>query len=125
MRILIIGSPRAGKSNLAQKLGAILGIAPRGTDLLKDLEWSQASETASHWFDDKGPWVIEGTMGVRALRKWLQRNPRGTPADLVLYRDEPFGTLIPGQVSMAKAVKTIFAEILPDVVKRGVNVMAV
>jgi adenylate kinase family enzyme len=123
MRIVIVGSPRSGKSTLAQKLAAILDVKPQATDELIGLGWGNDSAEAAKWFDAKGPWVIEGTGAVRALRKWLKANPEGSPADIVLYRGKPKEELTPGQARMATAVGTMSAEVFPQVEQRGAVVL--
>lgn len=120
IRILIIGGPRSGKTTLADKLAAEFAITNvRHTDDLKHLPWSVASEKASWWLESKDDWIIEGTAAVRALRKYLARNP-GQPIDFQLvYLDKPYTTLLKGQESMRKGVATVWNEIEREFTSRG------
>lgn len=123
-RIIIIGGPRTGKTTLARKLSP----HARSTDDVMSLGWSEASEEVSHWFDERGPWVIEGVAAVRALRKWLARNPishnapRVLPCDRIIRTRTPFVRLTRGQLSMASGVESVWREITTDVYMRGVRV---
>lgn len=116
-RTCITGGPKTGKTTLAKRMGRHFS-----TDDLMDKGWSEASEAASHWFDGKGPLVVEGVAVPRALRKWLARNPEGKPVDRVIYLKKPHRTLTKGQNTMLKGVATVFAEIRPELEKRGVEV---
>lgn len=123
-RIIIVGGPRCGKSTIARAY-ARRGIPVFCGDpahLVKDpedgitylpegLTWSDGSAfVAQEWFTLPGPWVCEGQIMARALRKWL-RTP--TPADhIVLLRDHhPKARPTPGQRAMHKAVMTVWREI--------------
>ena len=125
-RILIIGGPRTGKTTLARQLST----AARSTDDLIHLGWSEASEAASHWFDDAGPWVIEGVAVVRALRKWFLRNPivdstrttQRKACDRIISLRTPHVSLTPGQLSMADGHETIWGTISHGVSLRGIPV---
>lgn len=123
-RIVIIGGPHTGKTTLANRLGAELGIGNvmHSTDDLIGLGWSEASEAASKWFSDQGDWIIEGVSTARALRKWLRANPgRPLDADVVVVRDA-FTPLLPGQRSMTTGVYTVFNEIEPELKRRGARI---
>lgn len=125
-RIVIIGGPKTGKTTLS--LAALVlgqGLKPeqvRHTDATKDLDWSKASEAVVPWFDEPGPWVIEGVAAVRALRKWLAEHKEGKPCDEVRVLTKPFAELIKGQAAMTKGIATILKEIEPELVKRGVEI---
>lgn len=125
-RIVIIGGPKTGKTTLS--LAALVlgqGLKPeqvRHTDATKDLDWSKASEAVVPWFDEPGPWVIEGVAAVRALRKWLAEHKEGKPCDELRVLTKPFAELIKGQAAMTKGIATILKEIEPELAKRGVEI---
>lgn len=140
MRIAVMGPCRTGKTTLSTEIAEHLGTSdvkhtgkreataerrkydPKRTDDLIARGWSEASEEASYWFDAPGPWVIEGTMAVRAVRKWLERNS-GKPVDLVVWRTCPKVQRTSGQEAMAKGTQTIWRGVLPELLKRGVEVV--
>ena len=114
-RILVAGGPRVGKTWVADRIGAELGIPVRHTDdLIGTHGWSEASEEVARWMDEPGPWVIEGVAVVRALRKWLRAHPAGRPADLV-YRG--WSRRIPTtlkQDAMGDGARTVWEEIVAE-----------
>jgi hypothetical protein len=127
-RICITGGPRTGKTTLAARLDAEMpcdhnpchGI--RHTDDLINLGWSEASEAASRWFDEPGPWIIEGVAVSRALRKWRDQHPdEPPPVDRVIYLSEPHETLTPGQATMAKGVATVHEQLADWLADHGVR----
>lgn len=95
----------------------------RGTDDLKDLEWSESSLAASKWFDEPGPWLFEGVVMPRALRKWLAANPEGRPADLIVFINQPVVERSRGQHVMALGCDTVWREIRPELLKRGQEIL--
>jgi hypothetical protein len=119
-RILIAGGPRTGKTTLSTSLGI---ARVRHTDDVMDLGWSEASAEVATWFDEPGPWVIEGVAVGRALRKWLLANPEGNPCDVVYYLDAPLLTLTRGQETMAAGCWTVWKEVREQIETRGVDVM--
>lgn len=132
-RLCIAGGPKAGKTTLAGQIASERGFASirsalRHTDAVvgkfgEDRDaWSRESEAVSRWLDEPGPWVIEGVTVARALRKWLANNPEGKPCDRVIWLDRPQVPRTKGQETMAKATSTVFLEVLPELVKRGVRV---
>jgi hypothetical protein len=118
-RLVIAGGPKAGKSTLAKKLGGVV----RSTDSVRELGWSEASAEVAAWFDDEGDWTIEGVAAPRALRKWLSSHPKGRPCDRVLYISGAHEALSPGQAAMSAGVRTVWEEILPELKRRGVEVV--
>lgn len=114
-RVAITGGPKTGKTTLAKRMGRAYS-----TDDLIDLGWSEASEAASRWFDAKGPLLAEGVAVPRALRKWLERNPKGKPIDRLIVLREPKRTLTKGQLTMGKGLQTVLKEIRPELERRGV-----
>lgn len=121
-RIIVLGGPRTGKTTWARARGRELGCLVRSTDsLIATHDWSQASTEVARWFDEPGPWIIEGVATARALRKWLAANP-GKPFDaLVVFFSSPFQVLLKGQDSMAKGVLTVWHEIEKDSLARGIR----
>lgn len=123
-RVIILGGPRVGKSTLAGQLSGALGIhRVRETDhLIGSLPWSEASQRASEWLDESGPWIVEGTGAVRALRKWLARTPEGKPADLVFMLRTERIERSRGQHAMSKGVQTVWQGIAPELIRRRVRI---
>ena len=137
-RIAIIGGPRTGKTTLAHKLADGAFIPIRHTDDLIEMGWSEASAYAAKWFDEDGPWVIEGVAVGRALRKWLNANvshvfpgkdaykpsveTRVKPCDKLIVLTEPHMALGRGQETMAKGVFAVLDEIVPELISIGVEI---
>ncbi len=122
-RVVVAGGCRTGKTTLADKWGRDHGVLVRHTDELIHLGWSQASDAAAKWFDEKGPWLIEGVAAVRALRKWAAVHHRDElPCDVLVYLSRPLEPLTPGQQSMNRGVQTIWDQIMPDLARRGVEI---
>lgn len=97
-RIAICGGPRRGKSTLAAKLGRPV-VA---TDDLMGLPWTAIpAAVISRASMDRC--VVEGVQVARALR-------RGLEVDAVVYLLTPKVQLSPGQLSMGKAIHTIFTQ---------------
>jgi len=118
-RIVIVGGPRTGKTTLA----ATLGLPARHTDDVMRLGWSAASAEVATWFGAPGPWVVEGVATARALRKWLAAHAAGRPCDRVILLWRPAVDVTPRQSVMARGVRTVWREIAPEVVVRGVEVL--
>lgn len=118
-RICITGGPRTGKTTLAEKLqcnGPVNGhtgaLLRHTDDLIASHDWSAASQAASEWLNDPGPWIIEGVAVSRALRKWHDQHPgEPPPVDKVIRLTVPHEPLSRGQTTMAKGEATVFAEI--------------
>lgn len=125
MRIVIAGAPKVGKTTLANHMAAETGVKVRHTDdLIGSHDWSAASQAASHWFDEAGPWVVEGVTAPRALRKWLASHPVGKPCEVVLWSMAAKTTQSGGQSAMAKGCETVWLEILPELKRRGVQIQS-
>jgi hypothetical protein len=138
-RICIAGGPRTGKTTLAGRLIATDPVdfmsAARGatspadlnpvrhTDNLMHLGWSEASEAAALWFDEPGPWIVEGVAVPRALRKWLAAHPEGKPCDVVHWLEEPRDLRSKGQIAMGKGCETVWMEIHDALTERGVRIV--
>lgn len=115
-----------GKTTLTAKLAQGSRYQVKTEQQYRELEraaWSDGSNIASFWLNERGPWILEGVTMVRALRKWLLRNPNGKPCDLIYWMRQPKVARSPGQVSMAKACETIWNQIRAEVERRGVQVM--
>lgn len=125
-RIVVAGIPRAGKTTLAGDVRVKLGHRVMHTDdLIGELDWSSASDAVLRWLDEPEPWVIEGVAAVRALRKWLIRNPEGKPCDMVVWCGRPYVTVYKnGQRAMAKGCERIWGEIRGELLARGVEVVS-
>lgn len=120
MRLVIGGGPRTGKTTLARNQGLIV----KHTDDVMHMGWSEASDEVSHWFDVASyAWCIEGVAVARALRKWLARNPKGTPCDKIIWCRTTFVPTTPQQDAMAKGCEKVFEEICYRLEKRGVEVI--
>lgn len=110
MRTLITGWPKAGKSTLAAELASQRGITPIATDsLMNTHEWSEASEAISYWFDEPAPWIIEGVVIPRALRKWHHRHPNQQPPfdELIIMPTPKLEGMKAGQISMGRGIDTV------------------
>jgi len=118
MRLLIAGVPSAGKTTLAGEVGGRV----IHTDDYIELGWSESSLAVSHLFDEEGPWVIEGVIVPRALRKWLGRNEEGKPADRVIFLNDPRQALSKGRAGMAKGCRTVWLEVVGELRGRGVKI---
>jgi hypothetical protein len=117
-RILIAGGPRTGKTTLSTSLGI---ARVRHTDDVMDLGWSEASAEVATWFDEPGPWVIEGVAVPRALRKWLAAN-EGKPCDVVCWLEHPVEPQSKGQAVMAAGCAKVWSEVADALHERGVNI---
>lgn len=123
-RMLIIGGPLTGKTTMAKAIGERFNIPVKHTDdLIKTHEWSEASQEVSTWLDKPGPWIIEGTAGARALRKWLDRNPEGVPCNAVHLLTKPHQELTSGQEALSKGCATVWEGIADQVAARGVQII--
>ena len=143
-RIIIVGGPRRGKSTLARSIaqerhgnaafmphrcGDPLSKVKEPLDSVEYLpegipisgDDGAAQWVADNWFTLPGPWVCEGWVMARALRRWLASNPPAArpglgrfaqPADRIIVLDRPgFGMPSKGQDAMHKAVMTVWGQI--------------
>lgn len=122
---MIAGCPKAGKTSAAVVVARQLGLPEAAImhtdDLVNVLPWSAASAEVSTWLDEPGPWIVEGVAAVRALRKWLDAHPEGTPCDRFVWYREPLMTLTPAQAAMAKGCETVLSKILAPLLLRGLR----
>jgi SPP1 gp7 family putative phage head morphogenesis protein len=109
MRIVIAGGPRTGKTTAAIKLAEKLSIPLRHTDdLISRMPWREASAEVAKWFDNPGPWIIEGVTVVRAIRKWLANNKGlNFPAYVIRFVNSKVSQTT-GQKVMHKGEETVW-----------------
>jgi hypothetical protein len=133
-RTIIVGGPRTGKSWLAAKLA---NAGPNGVRVycgdplskVKDPEpgvnylpeWlpfagddGAAAWVVNNWFMLPGPWICEGHVMARAIRRWLEYAVTSAPvADriIVLRNQRPGCNPTKGQVAMHKGVLKVWDEI--------------
>src|SRR5688572_22348560 len=106
-RIIIVGGPSRGKSTLAHEFhlqgypvfcgdpkSTVLYQKPYTHYLPEGLSFSgehgAAKWVADNWFTMKGPWVCEGHVMARALRRWLPRMLEfEAPAERIIVLDKP------------------------------------
>lgn len=143
-RVIIVGGPRRGKSTLAQELVNSVWSHPapwvihhrcgdplsKVKDPLPQVEYlpegipisgddGAAQWVADNWFSLPGPWVCEGWVMARALRRWLADYPhrdatglRAKPADrIIVLAHDAWVDSLKGQESMHKAVMTVWGQI--------------
>lgn len=122
-RAVIIGGPKVGKTTYSRTMPGPVRHTDDIIGSFGDDGWSKESEAVAGWFDLPGPWTVEGVTTARALRKWLAAHPTGKPCDVVVWLDRPDVEPTKGQDAMAKSVRTVFAEILPELERRGVRVV--
>lgn len=124
-RIVIVGGPRSGKSSLAREFRAA-GLPtfcgdPRSkvkepehgvTYLPEGLPMSgddgAAQWIVDHWMTRPGPWVLEGWIMARALRRWRRAWP---PCERIIVMRSPVVEQTPGQLALTKAVATVWRSI--------------
>lgn len=125
-RVIIVGGPRRGKSSLARRLRAqglptyctdpesalLEAPEPGVTYLPEGLPVSgddgAAQWVVDHWFRLPGPWVVEGWLTARALRRWKAYE---RPADRIIWMLEPVTPCTLRQQSLAKAVRTVWSQV--------------
>jgi dephospho-CoA kinase len=113
-RVIIAGGPRTGKSTLATLAGERFGIPVKhADDLIETHKWSEASEEVSRWFNEPGPWIVEGVSAPRAIRKWLRQNPSSRLDATIVFLKEAVERQSIGQSVMHKGVNTVWLEVLP------------
>lgn len=113
--IAITGWSGTGKTTLAEQMaeGAFSDYEVRSTDDLIHLGWSEASEAASHWFDEGGNVIVEGIAVPRALRKWRARNPdRPPPVEQLIVLRKLHKEIPPGAIAQGKGHDTVLAELM-------------
>jgi len=147
-RIVIVGGPRTGKSWLAAELSlnTTEGNGPLGTaqiycgdplSKVKEpmptvhylpeglaMEDESTRWIVDNWFSMPGPWICEGWIMARALRKWRETMEgiesarpglvmQEFPCDRIIVFEEQRADcdLLRGQVAMHRGVHTVWNEI--------------
>ncbi len=129
MRIILIGGPARGKSTLAETYhkdgytiycGDPLSFVkhPNQTSTYRpeDLAFSgnggAADWIVKNWFPLPSPWICEGHVMARALRRWARENRDGYPCDKIIVMDrKAFVETTPAQEAMHKGVIKVWKEI--------------
>lgn len=120
--IAIIGAPRAGKTTLADRLGAELALPVVHADDMIALGWSQVSDTLARlMIRDPQPAIFEGVAVVRALRKLLPLVAAHDvlPVKRCIVLERPRLPLTPGQERMRRGCASILQELAPALELRG------
>lgn len=130
-RIVIVGGPSRGKSTEADRLHKLHGTPvfcgdprskvvytkPYTTYLPEGLPFAgnggAADWVCHHWFRMRGPWICEGHVMARALRRWADEySPRVMPCDKIIVLDrEAHRPTSPEQEAMHKGVMKVWREI--------------
>lgn len=126
-RIIIVGGPRTGKSTMARAymqagVPVFCGDPRSKAKEIEDgviylpegLAWADGSQyVADNWFSKDGPWICEGQIMARALRKWIRSHPKTLPADriIVITDQRQEARLLTGQKAMHRSVMTVWSEI--------------
>lgn len=144
-RIVIVGGPRCGKSWLANELspkvaakGSLVAPIYCGDPLSKvkdpDMHVNYLPEGLSYsgdtgaaqwivdnWLPMRGPWVLEGHVMARVLRRWMEQallvwdfsEQAGFPCDRVIVFESQRHDcdLKRGQIAMHRGVMSVWREI--------------
>jgi hypothetical protein len=115
MRLIILGSARAGKTTEAKRLGLLHNVPVFSSDdLIGTHAWGDDSRhIVDNWFTREGDWIIEGCSVPRAVRKFLaDPSLYGTPIpwQTVVTLWHPYVELSKGQASQRKSNMTIWAQ---------------
>lgn len=129
--IIITGVPKSGKSIFTDKYTKDGKRVFHTDDMLtsgdgKEKDWSEVSREASYMIDNVDKYdVLAGNAMVRALRKWLTRNPKGAPAELVIWMGRPREELTHGEKRMESTCNAVWKEIRPELRHRGQKIIEV
>lgn len=142
-RIIIVAGPRRGKSTLAEELSIAKVLGERHSkircgdplskvkDPMPGVEYlpeglpfsgddGAAQWVADNWFTLPGPWICEGHVMARALRRWLGTHPVVSarpgyprfPCDRIIVLDRHgFNNPSPRQDGMHAGVMKVWREI--------------
>lgn len=123
-RIVIIGVPQSGKTTYAKKrYEADIVIHTDNLLTCDEMKWSERSERIVYWMTSRKRFCIEGCDAVRGLRKFMKENPDAQPADRVIWLGRPQAPVSKQQAAFGKGCRKIFDEILPELHRRGVEVV--
>lgn len=130
-RIAICGAPRCGKSTFASKLARELDSplfstgkkALVATDNFMTVGWDNVPRLVMERLLELDDWILEGTQATRVLRYWYKTAPETLKLDKVYFFDQPWVPRNGGQNAMAKGVQTIWREVRPELLKRGVPIL--
>lgn len=133
MRVVIVGGPSRGKSTLAHVLherhgwpvfcgdpaSKVLHQKPYTTYLPEGLDFAgdhgAAAYIAGTWLESPGPWICEGHVMARVLRRWVNDadiNPHRWPCDRIIVLDRAaHRPTSPGQEAMHKGVMKVWREV--------------
>lgn len=135
MRIVVVGGPRTGKTTYATKLAKQLGVHLASTgkrteaesglvstdNYMKKANWAETPNLIIKDLRGKKSFVLEGTQAARVLRRWYKQDPDEPKIDKVLVFGKAWVNRNPGQVSMAKGVQTVLADLAPILARAGVE----
>lgn len=113
--IIVAGGPKTGKTTAAMMLAGVYNVPTvRHTDdLIEGRDWEAITDEVSRWFDDEGPWIVEGVVIPHALVKWFGRYSKGKPADLAIFLQKTHTGYTPQHVPMTKGCQTVWNKVLP------------
>ena len=84
-------------------------------------DWGNVSKAVAAWLAKPGPWIIEGLLVPRAIRKWIELQGTPVPVDRVYWLGTvPRDALLPGQQALAKGVETVWLQCEPVLREQGV-----
>jgi len=123
MRIAIAGVPRAGKTWYARLLQQQTGYPIVHGDDFIAMGWSEASAEIARRLVSPGPYIVEGVVVIRGLRKALDFGPE-RPCDVLHWLGDPRETLRAAQSNMGVQDAKRLAEIESELLRRGVRLVA-
>ncbi len=142
-RIVVIGSPRTGKTTYATKLAKELGVhlastgkrteQPDGLASVKNYGKVSTDDYLDRYSYPELPakiiadlrqmkdFVLEGTQAARVLRRWLREAPDEPQLDKTLvFMGRPWVKRSPKQEATAKGVRTTWRELEPMLKRLGI-----
>lgn len=118
-QVIIAGTQKTGKSTVARSYQE-KGMTLFHTDEHILPGWSESSQYAC---DEIGKWdVMAGIRMVYALRKWFDQH-HGKPCDTFLWFDNSRTPRTKAEESAAKGIRTVYSQIYPELIRRGVKVI--